>query len=103
MTEVFMTLLTELCKINPERFRQNEYHFESGPSLRDDCQERIVHEWRFHDKHYNCTLTRGDLEFANWLFEMLNELDLAEIWKQEGRTWEESILNAIVHRMEVKE
>ena len=91
MTEVFMTLLTELCKINPERF-----------SVFED-KEHDGELWCFHDDYHLYTLKPGEWQFKTWLFEMLNELDLAEIWKQEGRTWEESILNAIVHRMEVKE
>lgn len=34
-----------------------------------------------------------------WIITILESLDIAAIWKEEGRTWQESILNAIVHRL----
>lgn len=34
-----------------------------------------------------------------WIMGVLESLDIGAIWKEEGRTWRESILNAIVHRL----
>lgn len=34
-----------------------------------------------------------------WIMRILESLDIAAIWKEEGRTWRESILNAIVHKL----
>lgn len=34
-----------------------------------------------------------------WIMTVLESLDFAYIEKEEGRTWQESILNAIVHRL----
>lgn len=49
----------------------------------------------FHD----CVL---HLSYDNpqlWIMTTLESLDIAAIWKEEGRTWQESILNAIVHKL----
>lgn len=87
MTKTFKALLTRLAEIAPERFQvyaDDEY----GGEL-----------WSADDNVGYFTLTDHKC-ILPWLIHMLDELKIGAIWKQEGRSWEESMLNAIVHIFE---
>ncbi len=90
MNETFVHLLDQLTYLDPSRFSCNE------------SVEFGHRDWFFEDREHDtyCHVAR----LYEWMFDMLNELEIAAIWKQGSRTWEESVLNAIVHRIkELKE
>lgn len=79
MSDTTLALLKRLAEIKPDRF-----------SMDGD---------QFADK-FGGFMTASAFVLNAWLFKMMNELGFAAIWKQEDRTWEESVLNAIVHHFE---
>lgn len=88
MTETIKALLARLAEVCPTRFSCNQDEEYNGEL------------WQFDDDKRFFTLTEHAGNEHAWLFAMMNELEFAAIWKQEGRTWEESCLNAIVHHFE---
>lgn len=87
MTDTFKALLKRLSKAAPERF-----WFDIGP----------WDSYAFTDRCNGRWAPAGLEDIRLWLFVMMAELEFAYIEKQDGRTWEESILNAIVHKFETE-
>lgn len=73
-------LLEALVEACPERFGK----FEEGELV---VYDDLCDDWIFQE----------DKVDATWLMDELNELPIAAIYKLEGKSWEESILNAIMH------
>lgn len=82
MSDTLLAMLRRLAEVKPDRFLVNKKCF-------------------FFDGELSvCIDPETAYGLDSWFFQMMNELEFAAIWKQAGRTWEESVLNAIVHHFE---
>lgn len=87
MTDTEKMFLLMLAEIKPERFQL---------FLDEDHDGEL---WQFDDSELHVSL-KDDCHVQWWMSQVLESLPIAYITKLDGYTWDESILNAIVHYYE---